>query len=365
MAAKKKTDQLDPLGQIERYLKEHKEEHYNFEAETDYVVSSGSLILDMHMGGGLRPSIIRASGVSEGGKTSCSLSFARNFQKEVENSMVVYVKAEGRLSSDMITRAGINTDPEKWFVFKSNIYETVCDFISHLIRDNPTEKRYFFVIDSMDALISKADVDRSYDKSNKVAGGAVTSSNFLKRMALPISTRGHICVLISQVRSKVSINMYEKTDPKLTNASGGNALLHFSDWILEFQPRYTKHQIKDSKAAKEDAAEGHWCEVIFRKTPNETTGAIVKYPIKYGRTGGKSIWVEYEILNTLLKWGFVKRAGAWLNVTETLIEKLESKNLSIPEKIQGEEAFTNYLDDNPEVKDHLFDMLKQTLSLTV
>ena len=42
MAAKKKTDQLDPLGQIERYLKEHKEEHYNFEAETDYVVSEGT-----------------------------------------------------------------------------------------------------------------------------------------------------------------------------------------------------------------------------------------------------------------------------------------------------------------------------------
>jgi hypothetical protein len=237
--------------------------------------------------------------------------------------------------------------------------------MEHLINDNPTNKKYFFIIDSMDALVSRGDVDRSYNESNKVAGGAVLSSNFLKRMALPISTRGHICFLISQVRSKVSINPYEKTDPKLTNASGGNALLHFSDWILEFQPRYSKEQIKDPKATKEDAASGHWCKVVFRKTPNETTGMEVKYPIKYGRTNGKSIWVEYEVFNTLVKWGFVKRAGSWVTVDEKLVEELKSNNLEIPEKIQGEDAFTAYLEENPKLCEFLFQKLKSALTLAV
>ena len=365
MAAKKKNDQLDPVGQIQQYLKEHKQDHYNFETETDYIVSSGSLILDMNMSGGLRASIIRASGVSEGGKTSCALSFARNFQKDVDNSMVVYVKAEGRLSPEMIERSGVDTSDEKWFVYKSNIYESVLTLMEHLINDNPTNKKYFFIIDSMDALVSRGDVDRSYNESNKVAGGAVLSSNFLKRMALPISTRGHICFLISQVRSKVSINPYEKTDPKLTNASGGNALLHFSDWILEFQPRYSKEQIKDPKATKEDAASGHWCKVVFRKTPNETTGMEVKYPIKYGRTNGKSIWVEYEVFNTLVKWGFVKRSGSWVTVDEKLVEELKSNDLEIPEKIQGEDAFTAYLEENPKLCEFLFQKLKSALTLAV
>ncbi len=365
MAAKKKNDQLGPVSQIQQYLKEHKQDHYNFETETDYIVSSGSLILDMNMSGGLRASIIRASGVSEGGKTSCALSFARNFQKDVDNSMAVYVKAEGRLSPEMIERSGVDTSDEKWFVYKSNIYESVLTLMEHLINDNPTDKKYFFIIDSMDALVSRGDVDRSYNESNKVAGGAVLSSNFLKRMALPISTRGHICFLISQVRSKVSINPYEKTDPKLTNASGGNALLHFSDWILEFQPRYSKEQIKDSKATKEDAASGHWCKVVFRKTPNETTGMEVKYPIKYGRTNGKSVWVEYEVFNTLVKWGFVKRAGSWVTVDEKLVEELKSNNLEIPEKIQGEDAFTAYLEENPKLCEFLFQKLKSALTLAV
>ena len=180
MAAKKRTDTLDPIGQIKQYLKDHKHEHYNFETEANYTVSSGSLLLDIAMAGGLRPSIIRASGVSEGGKTSCSLSFARNFQDSVKNSMVIYVKSEGRLSQEMIERSGIDTSEDKWFVFKSNIFETVIDFVTTLIKDNPTEKKYFFIIDSMDSLIPSGDIDRSYAEATKVAGGAVLSSNFLR-----------------------------------------------------------------------------------------------------------------------------------------------------------------------------------------
>ena len=116
MAAKKKTtEHLTPLDQIQSYLKDHKDEHLNFEKEPQYVVSSGSLLLDIEMSGGIRPSIIRASGVSEGGKTSCALSFAKNFQETEENGMVVYIKSEGRLSPEMIDRSGLDTSAEKLF----------------------------------------------------------------------------------------------------------------------------------------------------------------------------------------------------------------------------------------------------------
>ena len=220
MAAKKKTvEGFTPLQQIESYLKDHKDEHFNFEQEPHYIVSSGSLLLDIEMSGGIRPSIIRASGVSEGGKTSCALSFAKNFQESVENSMVVYIKSEGRLSPEMLERSGLDISPEKLFIYKSNIFESVLQLMRELIMNNPTECKYFFIIDSMDAMVPKKDLDRSFEESDKVAGGSVLSSNFLKKMALSLSTKGHICFMISQVRSKVSVNQYEKTDPKLTNAS--------------------------------------------------------------------------------------------------------------------------------------------------
>ena len=169
MAAKKKiSEQITPLDQIESYLKEHKDEHFNFEKEPQYVVSSGSLLLDIEMSGGIRPSIIRASGVSEGGKTSCALSFARNFQTTQENGMVVYIKSEGRLSPEMLERSGLDTSPEKLFIYKSNIFESVLQLMRELIMNNPTECKYFFIIDSMDAMVPKKDLDRSFEESDKV-----------------------------------------------------------------------------------------------------------------------------------------------------------------------------------------------------
>ena len=239
MAAKKKTTEgLSPVEQIQSYLKENKEDHYNFEETPEYTVSSGSLLLDIEMGGGIRPSIIRASGVAEGGKSSCALSFARNFQSSLDNSMAISIKSEGRLSLDMIARSGVDTSPDKWFVYKSNIFESVLQLMRDLITNNPTECKYFFIIDSMDAMVPKKDMDRSFEDSDKVAGGSVLSSNFLKKMALGIATKGHICFMISQVRSKVTIG-YDKGDPKITNASGGNALLHYSDWtaVMAFVAR--------------------------------------------------------------------------------------------------------------------------------
>ena len=358
MAAKKKTvEGLSPLDQIQSYLKDHKDEHFNFEKEPEYVVSSGSLLLDIEMSGGIRPSIIRASGVSEGGKTSCALSFAKNFQDSVENSMVVYIKSEGRLSPEMLGRSGLNVSPEKLFIYKSNIFESVLQLMRELIMNNPTECKYFFIIDSMDALVPIKDLEKGFEDADKVAGGSVLSSTFLKKMALSLSTKGHICFMISQVRSKVSLNQYEKTDPKLTNASGGNALLHYSDWILEFQPRYGGDMIPP----KDDKPEGHYCKIIFRKTANEKTGTVVRYPIKYGRTGGRSVWVEYEVLLMLLQWKMAEAKGAWIIVADELIEELKKAGLEMDSKHQGMDNFRKYLEREEEICKYLFKKLKTAL----
>ena len=360
MAPKKKiTETQTPLEQIQSYLKDNKEDHYNFEETPEYTVSSGSLLLDIEMSGGIRPSIIRASGVAEGGKTSCALAFARNFQTTLEDSMVIYIKSEGRLSADMVARSGINTSDKKWFVYKSNIFESVLQLMRDLITNNPTNCKYFFIIDSMDAMVPKKDMDRSFEESDKVAGGSVLSSNFLKKMALGLATKGHICFMISQVRSKVSLNAYEKTDPKLTNASGGNALLHYSDWILEFQPRWGGDMIPP----KEKKPDGHWCKVVFRKSANERTGTEVKYPIKYGRTGGRSIWTEYEIIDMLLQWDMATSKGAWIVVGDTLVKELKKEGLEIESKHQGLDNFRKYLEESHEIRDYLFNKFKKALEI--
>ena len=360
MAKTKKIDGATPLSQIQQYLDKNRDYHYNFEEDHVYNVSSGSLLLDIEMGGGIRPGVVRASGVTEGGKTSCGLAFARNFQK-MDNSMVIYVKAEGRLSEDIIERAGIDTSEDKWFIFKCNVYETVINLMRQMVKDNPTETRYMFIIDSMDALIPKGDLEKGSEEAVKVGGGALLSSDFLRRMALGLATRGHICYMISQVRSTIKINPYEKSDPQVTNASGGNAALHYSDWILEFQPRYQKDLISTQPNGKGDMM-GHWCKVIFRKTPNEKTGISVRYPIKYGRTDGKSIWVEYEVVDMMLAWDMATAKGAWVTISDEIIEEVKKEiDIELKKQHQGIDNFRKYFEENKEIGKYLFNKFRNVL----
>ena len=350
---------------LQSFLKDNKESHFNFEESETFNISTGSLLLDSEMGGGLEaPAIVRFTGVSGGGKTSSALLLMNNFLKTVPKSKGFIVKAEGRLSSNVKNISGVKfvEKPSEWeagtcFVLKSNVYEAIASLILELIQNNPENIKYYFLIDSMDALISRNDLSKGFDDSAKVAAGAVLTSNFLRRIMLPISTFGHICGLISQVRSNVQINPYAKTDPKLTNSSGGNALQHYADWIFEFQPRYKSDQI-----IEKDKIIGHWAKILLRKTTNEKDGVEITYPIKHGRKDGKSVWLEYEISDMLLQWGFAKKAGAWISIAEELREEVRSNiNQEIPEKIQGMEQLRLFLENNTEISQFLFEKFKGTL----
>jgi RecA/RadA recombinase len=351
---------------LSSHLKDNKDSHYNFEDEKIFHISTGSLLLDSELSGSLEvPAIVRFTGVSGGGKTSAALLIMNNFLKTVPNSKGFLVKAEGRLNSNVKKISGVDfvDNPEDWdsgkcFVLRSNVYENIATLILELIKNNPENTRYYFLIDSMDALISKNDLSKGFDDSAKVAAGAVLTSNFLRRIMLPLSTFGHICGLISQVRSNVQINPYAKGDPKLTNSSGGNALQHYADWIFEFQPRYKSDQImEDGKII------GHWSKILLRKTTNEKDGVEVVYPIKHGRSDGKSIWTEYEIADMLIQWGFAKKSGAWIAFDESLIKDIkEDIKETFPEKIQGMDQLRTFLEENNKICNYLFNKFKSAFS---
>ena len=184
---------------------------------------------------------------------------------------------------------------------------------------------------------------------------------FFISIALGLATRGHICYMISQVRSTIKINPYEKSDPQVTNASGGNAALHYSDWILEFQPRYQKDLISTQPNGKGDMM-GHWCKVIFRKTPNEKTGISVRYPIKYGRTDGKSIWVEYEVVDMMLAWDMATAKGAWVTISDEIIEEVKKEiDIELKKQHQGIDNFRKYFEENKEIGKYLFNKFRNVL----
>ena len=163
---------LSPNDLIKSFLKSTEKDHYNYEESYDYQVSSGSLILDFELGGGLGPGLHRFTGVNEGGKTSEALEVMKNFLQTVPNSRGFYIKAEGRLTKQMRERSGVNFvfKEDEWaagncFVFECNIYETVVEALRLLVGKNADDTRYCFILDSVDGLISKADTLKTFEEA--------------------------------------------------------------------------------------------------------------------------------------------------------------------------------------------------------
>lgn len=348
-----------------QFLKSNKDHHFNFqESCPTYFVSSGSLILDQYLGGGFSSGLLRFCGASEGGKTSEALLVMHNMLKTVDNSKGLYIKAEGRLSPQVVERSGLTfvSDPDEWvagtvLVFECNVYDVVFDFIRGLIKNNDEQERFNIIIDSMDGLIASVDLEKTSSDAAKVGAGAVLSSDFCRRVSLGMSKFGHICTMISQIRATIKTSQYQAGDPNMdVSGTGGNALKHYPDWILDFQKNFKQDKILEDPsqpASPTNKILGHYAKVVIRKSTNETTGMTISYPIKHGKNGASSIWIEKEIFEILSTWGMVSRGGSWYTFDEELANKFE-----LP-KLQGEKKVIEYFEERPELTQQLSNYIRE------
>lgn len=305
--------------------------------------------------------------------TSAALQFMRNFLVSTRKRKGFLVKAEGRLSKEMMERSGIKFvfKEDEWvngtcFVFESNIYETVFDAFRELVGKNDEKIEYFFLLDSVDGLIRKADLDKTFEESAKVAGGAVIASDLMKRMSIALQKRGHIAIFISQVRADIKLDPYSKAPIRQTSATGGNALLHFANWIIEFEARYKGDLILQDEKGNYDEHKnpyiGHFVKLTVKKSPNEKTNSVIRYPIRYGRKNGTSNWIEKEIFDFLLMWNYAEQSGAWISFDQDFINVLKEAGFTeFPEKIHGVAKFESYINENEALKNFLYKYISQNL----
>lgn len=353
--------------------KEHKDEHYNFHERVTWKVSTGSLLLDVATGG-VSPSMWRICGNNNCGKTPSALEIVRNIFLNVPNSKCLWVIAEGRgLSDENVARCGLKFvyDPDEWeehtvFVLESNVYELFIEVVKKLVLDNPNNTKYAFVVDSVDGLMLKDDREKDITDNNKVAGVPALSKKMLQSLSLGMFKFGHWMGLISQVTSEIKLDKYTKTADRGGNFSGGNALLHGSDYIINFEPSYGGDFIfneVDGKLTNLNTKPiGQNVRVTLLKSGLEASKkTTVVYPIKYGRKPS-GIWREREVGDTLILWEIVKKAGAWITVPDEVVAELAEHGMECKNKLQGIKGLYSLLEENNDICDYFYNKFIKLMS---
>ena len=361
---------LTPEKQLKAHLKANEGYHYNSEEQKKpYKVSMSSLNADLITGGGLSPCIALVCGETESGKSSLTLSVMSNFlDDKTKRRRGVLILAEGR--NPDIERTGIpfTENSETWvdgscYILRTNIYEVALQIIRELVLNNPLNIEYFYVIDSIHAMIAKSESEKSFDDAARVGSAASLATHFLKTVTLPTIHNGHIGILILQKRSSIKINPYERGDPKIIDTSAAHSLLHFATWIFELGHRWNDDYFLEDKNDKKSKRIGHNCIVTIKKSPNETTGTSFKIPIVYKRKNNKSVWIEKEIFDMMLVWSSIKREGSQGSfiLSEDILKEIREIDPECPDKFRTQEKTEEYLEANPKVTDYLFGRFRKML----
>lgn len=360
MAKKKKEEVIDPnavkkspiFTLVSDIINSNEFDHYgmivgeDLENYQDEIISTGSMRFDAMLGGGFRPGFSLFYGDEESGKTAQGLVWAKNWQdKYGDDSYVVYVDAEGRMTKHKMLMAGLDLSEEKFFWFRGNTAEHVFGFIDKLIQKNQLEKKrkkIFFILDSLDGLIRVEDKEKEFTEPQKVAGAASINSLAAKKLSNPVHAYGHHLYQITQIRAKNL--MGGKGDG--AKPGGGNAPKFFADIMGRFFKGWSETFLTD----KSGKVIGNKTKIKITKSYNEVSHQEIDIPIKYRHVGG--VWKEYEAYMTAMEWQWLEKAGAWFKFAEIFSEFLKQDNVNIDVsevKLQGEANVVAYLEGMPDL----------------
>ncbi len=356
-------------------MKQHSDDHYNEVVPQNKIISTGSLLLDQYVKirtGGVCRLVAR---LPESGKTRESFVLASNYMQVMPKSRTLYVKAEGRLSPEIRTATGLTfvTSPDEWldgtvFVLCSNVFETVASICKTLLKDMHEKGEHLCVIiDSLDGLILKDDLDTKGIKDGKVAGVPKLTKLLFRHLALPITHYDALMLITGQYSADISIDPYAPKSPRMGDAAGGSAIPHQCDYILSYQPRWNGDTILEDPESKPGTKGyrkvGNLVKIDIKKSATDTSGQRVEIPIKTGRVGN-AIWCEKEAVDLAVQYDVYKKGGSWftLNSEHPMAKEAQVEGIVLAQKVQGINGLYEYFENDQVVFEWFYAKFKALIS---
>lgn len=292
-------------------------------SQTVGVIPSGSIALDkaLGIGGYPRGRIVEIYGAESAGKSTLALHAVSNAQK---TGTTVYVDAEHSLDPPYAKALGVDVDD--LLVTQPDTGEQALEIVDMFVRSGGVE---LIVIDSVSALVPRAELENDYGSSN-VGLHARLMSQAMRKLTGIIGSTNTCVIFINQLRANIA--PFGPTE----TTTGGRALRYYSSVRMDVR------RIETEKTGEE--ATGNRTRVKVVKNKLAPPHRQAEFTIEYG----EGISRERELLDFGVDYGLIKKSGAWFSYEGTQIGQGKPKSLS-------------WLKDNPAASDDLERQVRDTL----
>jgi recombination protein RecA len=278
-------------------------------------VSSGSLSLDIALGGGIpKGRIIEIYGPESSGKTTLALHCIAQAQKK--GGRAAFIDAEHALDVQYAKKIGVNID--ELLVSQPDNGEQALEITETLVRSGGID---IIVIDSVAALTPQAEIDGMMGESH-MGLQARLMSQALRKLTSIISKTNCSVIFINQIRMKIGVMF---GNPETT--TGGNALKFYASLRLDVR-RIDK---LTEKAKDPDAKDGQ--DIIGNRTRVKVVKNKVAPPFRQAEFDilyATGISREGEMLDLGVKYGVLEKSGTYFSYGEnTLGQGREQARLAL------------------------------------
>lgn len=276
------------------------------------VIPTGSLSLDLALGvGGFpRGRVVEIYGPESSGKTTIALHAVAEAQKK--GGLAAFVDAEHALDPEYAKKIGVKID--ELLISQPDTGEQALDIVEALVRSGSVD---IIIVDSVAALTPKAEIEGEMGQQH-IGLQARLMSHALRKLTAIIARANTVVIFINQIRMKIGVMF---GNPEET--PGGKALKFASSVRLDVR---RIAQIKQGESII-----GNRVKIKVVKNKVAAPFRAAEFDIMYNQ----GISVEGDAINLGVKYGIIKKSGAWLQFEE---QKMG----------QGMEASKQFLKDNPK-----------------
>lgn len=288
-------------------------------------IPTGSFSLDLALGVGGLPKgrVIEIYGPESSGKTTLTLHTIAESQKR--GGKCAFIDAEHALDPEYAKRIGV--DVNNLLISQPDNGEQALEIVEALVKSGAID---VIAIDSVAALTPRAEIEGEMGQSH-MGLQARLMSQALRKLTAITAKSNTIVIFINQIRMKIGVVF---GNPETT--PGGNALKFYSSVRIEIR--------RAAQIKKGEQIIGNRVKAKVVKNKVAPPFRIAEFDIMYG----EGISYEADLINMAVKYGVVKKSGAWYSFGD---QKLGG----------GMDVSRKYLKENPKLAKQIAELTTKAI----